>query len=146
MFRYNNAGKILGMKMVDFQLSSDDYGMKDLVFFLISSAKKEVIDNNLLNLIDLYYETFIVTLKQLKVDANNYPRDEFDRLLKECASLKFPQCIMMAQVIKATKGSAPDVNSVKNEEDFLSIGKGQIYEDKLLHILHTYDKMGWLVD
>ncbi|OXU23667.1 hypothetical protein TSAR_001745 [Trichomalopsis sarcophagae] len=146
MYRYSNNNKILGMKMVDFQLSACDYGMKDLIFFLISSAKKEIIDNNLNDLITLYYETFIDTLKSLKVDTKDFPREEFDRLLKECAPLKFPQCIMMIQVIKATRGSAPDVNSIKNSEAFLSIGKGQLYEDKLLHVLLTFVKNGWLAN
>ena len=146
MYRYSNNGKIMGMKMVDFQLSMCDYGMKDLIFFLVSSGKKEIIDNNLNELITLYYETFIDTLKSLKVDTKDYPREEFDRLLRECAPLKFPQCIMMIQVIKATRGSAPDVNSIKNEQAFLSIGKGQLYDEKLLHVLHTFVKNGWLAD
>ncbi|XP_014237227.1 uncharacterized protein LOC106659292 isoform X1 [Trichogramma pretiosum] len=144
MYRYDNEKKITGMKIVDFQLSQNDYGMKDLVFFLISSAQEEVIDNNLNDLINLYYETFIDTLRALKVDTTLYQREEFDRLLIESAPLKFPQCIMMVQVIKATRGSAPDVNSITNGEAFLNIGKGQLYEKKLLHVLHTYDKMNWL--
>ncbi|XP_011497435.1 PREDICTED: uncharacterized protein LOC105361852 [Ceratosolen solmsi marchali] len=146
MFRYSNNGKIVGMKIVDFQLSQYDYGMKDLIFFLISSAKKDVIDENLNDLISLYYETFIETLQSLKVDTKDFPKEEFDALLKACAPLKFPQCIMMMQVIKATRGTAPDVNSIKNKEAFLNIGKGQIYEDKLLHVLLSFVKYGWLAE
>lgn len=146
MYRYSNNGKILGMKMVDFQLSSYEYGMMDLIFFLISSAKKDVLENNLNDLITLYYESFIETLRTLKVDTKDFSREEFDRLLKECAPLKLPQCIMMVQVIKATRGSAPDVNSIKNSDAFLSIGKGQLYEEKLLHVLLMFVKNGWLVN
>ncbi|XP_058791315.1 uncharacterized protein LOC131664330 [Phymastichus coffea] len=146
MYRYGNNGKILGMKMVDFQLSSCEYGMMDLVFFLISSGKKDVIENNMNDLITLYYETFISTLRALKVDTKEFPREEFDKLLKECAPLEFSQCIMMVQVIKATRGSAPDVNNIKNADAFLNIGKGQLYEEKLLHVLLTFVKNGWLVD
>jgi hypothetical protein len=145
MFRYSNNGNTLGLKMVDFQLSQYDYGVKDLIFFLISSAKKEIIDDNLNDLINLYYDSFIETLQSLKVDAKDFHKEEFNKLLKECAPLKFPQCIMMIQVIKATRGSAPDVNSIKNKEAFLNIGKGKIYEEKLLHVLLTFVKHGWLV-
>ncbi|XP_014203806.1 uncharacterized protein LOC106636074 [Copidosoma floridanum] len=157
MYRYSNSNgnnnnnnnednKILSLKMVDFQLSVCDYGVNDLIFFLVSSAKKDIIDNNLGDLVDLYYETFVGSLRALKVDTVDFSREEFDGLLKECAPLKFPQCIMMVQVIKATRGSAPDVNSIKNSEAFLSIGKGKIYEDKLLHVLQTFVKNDWLVD
>lgn len=146
MYRYSNSGKILGMKMVDFQLTAQDYGMKDLIFFLVSSAKKEIIDNNINDLITLYYESFVETLRLLKVDTSAWPREEFDRLLAECAPLKFPQCIMMIQVIKAEKGTALDVNSIKNEDDFLKMGKGKLYDDKLQHVLETFVKNNWLVN
>lgn len=146
MYRYSNNGKILGMKMVDFQLTAEDYGMKDLIFFLVSSARREIIDNNLHELITLYYETFIETLRMLKVDTSAWPREEFDRLLNECAPLKLPQCLMMMQVIKAEKGTALDVNSIKNEDDFLKMGKGKLYDEKIQHVLETFVKNGWLVN
>uniref|UniRef100_V9IMI2 CHK kinase-like domain-containing protein n=1 Tax=Apis cerana TaxID=7461 RepID=V9IMI2_APICE len=55
MFKHDEQGEIIDMKIVDFQLNIYDYGVKDLIFFLISSANKDTLDNELDYMLDLYY-------------------------------------------------------------------------------------------
>lgn len=143
MFKYDE-GRISGLKIVDFQLGVYEYCVDDLIFFLLSSARKEVIDKSLQDVIDLYHESFLACLSSLKVDTKDFSKESFDRVLKERAPVRFPQCIMMVQVIKATRGSAPDVQSIDKKETFLNIGSGQLYNEKLLHIFQTFLKNGWL--
>ena len=146
LYRYDNNNNIDSMKIVDFQLSAYDYGVKDLIFFMISSAKKDVIDNNLDELISLYYESFIDCLSLLKIEQTKFTREKFDKILLESAPLKFSQCIMMTEIIKSARGTAPELQSIKNKNEFLNTGKGKIYEDKLIHVLQTFVKRGWLVE
>ena len=144
MFKNDENGEILDMKIVDFQLGIYDCGINDLVFFLISSPTWEVIDNDFDHLVGVYYESFVDILKSLDVDTADYGKKEFMELLDKYATLRFGQCLMMTQVIKSKPGSAPKMENISNEDHFLSIGGGEVYLQKMLHTVQFFDKRGWL--
>lgn len=147
LFKYDESGKPIDMKIVDFQLTVYDYGAKDLIFFLISSSQKDVIDNYLDDMIDLYYDSFIDCLKSLGVDTALFPKSKFMEHLNECASLKFYQCIMMVQVIQAARGSVADSSVMDGGKDvFAGDINDDNYKQKMLHILSTFDRKGWLLN
>ncbi|XP_043280129.1 uncharacterized protein [Venturia canescens] len=146
MFKHDEATKsVVDMKIVDFQLCVYDYGVKDLIFFLISSPTQQVIEEEFDRLIDRYYEAFADTLRSMTVDPTNYPKKEFHQRFNECATLKFPQCLMMNQVIKSKPDVVPKMEDIKSKENFLTIGGGEIYNQKMLHTLQFYHKRGWLI-
>lgn len=145
MFKYDETNKnVVDMKIVDFQLYIYDYGVNDLIFFLISSPETAVIEKEFDHLVDRYFEAFVDTLESLKVDATNYPKSEFLARLNEGATSKFPQCLMMNQVIKSKPDVVPKMEDIKSKENFLAIGSGEIYQQKMLHTVQFYDKRGWL--
>ncbi|KAK2583480.1 hypothetical protein KPH14_009448 [Odynerus spinipes] len=145
MFCYDSSGHVSGMKIVDFQLCIYDYGVQDLIFFLISSSKKEIIDNNLDEVIDLYYDSFVNFLNKLGVDTKQYTRNKFLELLNKCAPTKFPQCIMMVQVIQASRISSSEIKNMDNKEKLLQRETNNIGNQKLLHIVETFAKRKWLL-
>jgi len=147
LFKYDKSGKLINMKIVDFQLSIYDYGVNDLIFFLISSSQKNVLDNYLDDMIDLYYDSFIQCLKSLNVDTNAFPKSQFLEQVKQCAPTKFNQCIMMIQVIQAARGSVAEITEISNKTNLFS---GNVNDDnytqKMLHTLTIFDRKGWLVN
>ncbi|XP_066588220.1 uncharacterized protein [Prorops nasuta] len=145
MFSYDTAGNIADMKIVDFQLTYYGYGLNDLVFFLISSATREVLDDSLNQMIDYYYESFLKSLKLLKLGTETFTRNKFDQHLKLCAPLKFEQCLRMAGVIQAPRGHGSRENEGKEAASFLNCDSSKEYKEKLFHILCLFDKQGWLI-
>lgn len=145
MFRHNEKGEPVDMKIVDFQLCLCDYGIKDLIFFLISSANKEILDNNLDDMFELYYSCFIKMLKKLNVDTERFSKQKFDEILNRCGPEKFSQCVMMVQVIQAPKRNSSESKSVEDSDVFVNISDNEIYRQKLTHIVTLFDKRGWLL-
>lgn len=146
LFRHDaTSGRITGMKIVDFQLCIYSYGVEDLIFFLISSAKKEVIDDYLDDMIDLYYDSFVDVLRMLKVDTKRYGKSQFLELLNKCAPTKFSQCIMMVQVIQASRTTHSEVKNMKNPAELFKRETSDIGNRKLLHIVETFAKRKWLL-
>lgn len=145
MFRHDEKGELVDMKIIDFQLFEYDYGVKDLIFFLMSSTSEEILDNKLDYMFDLYYSCFIKMLKTLKVDTEKFSKQKFDEILNLCGPIKFNQCIMMAQVIQAPKKSMSESKNVEGSDVFVKMSDNVIYKRKLLHIVTTFDKRGWLL-
>jgi len=148
LFKYDKSGKPINMKIVDFQLSIYEYGVNDLIFFLISSSRKDVLDNHLDDMIDLYYDSFIQCLKSLNVDTDAFPKSQFLEQVKQCAPTKFNQCIMMIQVIQAARGTVSEINetTAKNDNIFTGNINDDNYKQKMLHTLSTFERKGWLVN
>ncbi|CAK9801092.1 hypothetical protein ANTQUA_LOCUS2697 [Anthophora quadrimaculata] len=145
MFRHNERGDLIDMKIVDFQLCLSDYGMKDLIFFLVSSANKEILDNKMDDMLDLYYSCFVKILRKLQVDTEGFKKEKFDEIVNRCAPVKFNQCAMMAQVIQAPRGVAPEMKDMKDKDVFMNIAGNDTYTKKLTQIVYLFDKRGWLL-
>lgn len=146
LFKYNESGKPIDMKIVDFQLTVYDYGMNDLIFFLMSSARKEVLDDHLDDMIEHYYDSFIDSIRSFDVDTKLFPKNKFLELVNKCAPNKFGQCIMMVQVIQAARDKATEPTKTAKKNIFKGGIDDENYKQKLLHILSTFDRKGWLVN
>ncbi|KAG8362512.1 uncharacterized LOC105273720 [Fopius arisanus] len=146
MFKFKeNSQEIVDMKIVDFQLGNYDYGVKDLIFFLISSPRIELAEAMFDDMVELYYQSFVESLRRLNVDASKFTREKLLRLLDMCGPLKLAQCLAMTQVIKSVPGSVPKIETIDNKENFLQIGDGEAYRDKLLQVMQIFKKRRWLL-
>ncbi|XP_034935049.1 uncharacterized protein [Chelonus insularis] len=145
MFKFNENKQIIDMKIVDFQLGAYDYGVKDLVFFLLTSPENDIIQDIFDDMIHLYYQYFIDTLKTLNINTDNFKRDKLIDLVEYCAPLKLSQCIMMAQVVKSKPGTAPKMEDIHDKESFLKMTGDEAYYDKLRLIFNIYQKKNWFL-
>lgn len=145
MFKHDDRGEPVSVKIVDFQLCAYNYGLHDLIFFLVSSANKDILDHKLDDMIDFYYHSFIKSLEMLKVDTEKFPKERFDEILKLCGPIKFNQCLMMVQVIQAPKDNTPEMNNL-DVDGFLNRKVDGVYREKLLHIVQLFVKRGWLIE
>lgn len=146
LFKYNTERRPTSMKIVDFQFGCYNSGALDLIFFLLSSVQEKVLDNNLDDLLDMYYESFIDCLKSVKVDTDQFTRDGFYREVNRSAPLVFGQCISMITVITAERGTANGLENMDKDSNFSSIKDQANSINKLLNILKIYVKKQWLVD
>lgn len=146
MFRHDARGEVAGVKIVDFQLSVYDYGMNDLIFFLMSSANREILEHKMDDMIDYYYNSFIKSLKKLKVDTEKFPKKRFDEIVNRCGPIKFSQCLMMVQVIQAPKGNGPALEDLTENVFLTRSSDNNVYKQKLLHIVQLFEKRGWLIE
>lgn len=146
MFKINQDNNIVDMKIVDFQLCGYDYGVKDLIFFLISSPSNEIIDDIFDDMVNLYYDSFIDNLRELNISVKEYTREKLIKLVENAAPLKLAQCLMMTQVIKSVPGTAANMEAINNKESFLQMGGGKAHYDKLLLVLNLFRKRGWLIE
>jgi hypothetical protein len=73
-------GKPVKSMMVDYQVLSYGSPAKDIVFFLFTSVKNDVVEEHYDDLIKLYYKTLISVLEQLKCDTTPFT---FEALQKE---------------------------------------------------------------
>lgn len=146
LFKYDESGRPISMKIVDFQLTVYDYGVNDLIFFIISSSRKDVLDDHLDDMIDLYYDSFVECLGSLGADTKLFPKSKFLEQLNQCAPIKFNQCIMMVQVIQAARGSVTETVDTAEKNVFKGGIDDENYKQKMLHVLTTFDRKGWLLN
>lgn len=68
--------------LVDFQVF--DYGtpLNDVMFFLFSSIKQDLLKAQTDNLLDYYYQKLIGNLQTLKLDISKFSRSSFDQEVK----------------------------------------------------------------
>lgn len=99
MFHQDEEGRVDDIKFVDFQNYLFLSPVREMVFYLFSSTTEEVLENNIKELIDLYYGTLISVLERMGCDTKPYSRKEFDAKLPSDAKLEFMHICFMAKVL-----------------------------------------------
>lgn len=144
MIKYKN-GKPTENKMIDFQLI--DYGSpgNDVIFFLFSSVQKEVLDVHYDRLVQLYYQTFIHTLKELKCETKPFTYELFQEELNRSAkNAQFAHILIMLRPIYSIKANVRELHEL-SEEDLLSEHQlSDLYKQKLPEIILEFAKKKWI--
>lgn len=144
LFKYNAEEKPVGIKIVDFQFGIYNSGAMDLLLLLATSTEDTVLENSLDEMIDTYYRSFIDCLTLLKVNTEKFTRKGFNDEVKKCAPMKFGQCIMMTNVVMAPRGGIKSLEDMNGDMKFSAIGNRDRADKKLLDVLKTFHKRGWL--
>src|SRR5699024_2995072 len=130
-------------KMVDFQIC--DYGSpaKDVIFFIYSSLKKHVVEKHYEEILELYYETFIRTLKELKCDSSAFTRKVFQNELNfEAVQTQFAHIAYMIPPIYAKKGTVQDFDKLTPEN--IGAELTDLHIDKYIFICNEFAKKNWI--
>lgn len=93
-------------------------------------------------LLDIYYERFIDTLRQTGCDISPFTRESFDQELKKAAKISYLRCIMVIRVFTDTR---EDDRSVKQDlvtSVIESDGTG-LYFDRVWEITSKYLEKKW---
>lgn len=139
-----SAGDNIAVKIVDFQIADYGSAVRDLIFFLYTSVQRNVIDGHSIELIQLYYDTFIQVLRRFDCDVTPFNFQAFTEELKyEAKESQLFHCLVMLQPIFAVNGAVKEVKDLC-PEDMLSTERHEEYEPKVIHTVLSFIKNKWL--
>ena len=102
-------------KMGDLQIMTYSSIARDVIFFMFTSIINKVLDDNYEDLIKLYFESFISTLKEFDLDVSDYTFDAFLRELDEIAPTEIYHVLVMLKPICTERGKVQ--NSLEDFQD-----------------------------
>ena len=144
MFCYvsDNEDYPVGVKFLDFQGNVYDSPVKDLLFFLYTSAAEGVMPNNYDELISLYHKNFTSCLRGVGCDIRPFT---FQSLLDEInmfAPSEVHHILFMLLPITADKPNVPELPEVDVERLYRT--PNEIYKRKAKEYITDYVQRGWL--
>ena len=133
-----------GIKFVDFQLTQFSSPAKDLIFFIYSSANMDVIKNHYDDLVQLYHTEFTNCLKMLDCNTDPFTLEKLQEEISVFGSSEFAHLLHMYKFICADQKQLPELSNNRLEE-LLDINTGgDIYRDKVIHLVEDFLHKGWL--
>jgi hypothetical protein len=75
MYRYDDSGKVVEMKLVDWQLPRVDHPATDILNFLMTSISPEIRKKHRRSLLNHYYDVLSLAMEKLGLEI--YSRDKF---------------------------------------------------------------------
>ncbi|XP_014209116.1 uncharacterized protein LOC106639836 [Copidosoma floridanum] len=142
LFKKEGA-KVVDVKFLDFQNYVYNSPLRDLPYFLCTSTTHEVITGHFNELLDLYYDTFVATLKKLRCDASLFTRESFNRQIKIDARLEFFHNILAIKFFTAEIDKRT-YDPSQLEEVVLCSQINKLGLDKWYQIVLTYIEQGWM--
>ncbi|KAL7286199.1 hypothetical protein TKK_0019533 [Trichogramma kaykai] len=142
MFK-NDNGKPIDIKLIDFQIAYACSPMKDLPYFLTGSLSIETIDQHFEDLIDVYHETLLDTLRTLKCDTAPFAREKFDEQLRYDASNQLYRCMMALKffTMDAAENNI-DLNDLKGT--VILSKSNDTYVERLCRMVDKFVEKAWL--
>ncbi|XP_050304881.1 uncharacterized protein LOC126742293 [Anthonomus grandis grandis] len=148
MISEDNPPKVI---ILDLQVCSYESALADLVFFLGTSLEHEVSENHFDDLIQVYYQEFIKTLRELKFDQSKltqYTQENFKKELEKEGRKEFSHVMFFIPVITAVKETITDpTHEEYNLEDGLKNMFNVVWEhqkEKYNVMIKNWVKHGWL--
>ncbi|XP_063900499.1 uncharacterized protein LOC135120083 [Zophobas morio] len=143
MVKFEN-GKAVESRLVDFQISAYASPAKDVLFFLFSSLRNDVLRKNCDGLIRYYHENLIGVLKELKCDTKPFCFEEFKKELDfEAKHTQFVDTVLMLIPIFAPKLKVKDWAEIE-PTDIGNNEPTELHMEKLVVIVEEYAKRGWI--
>lgn len=142
MFCYDNKDNPAGVKFLDYQGIVYDSPVKDLLFFLYTSAAEGIRAKNQDDLIYLYHENFIDCLKDMGCDIGPFTFQSFLDEIELFASSVTERILFMLLPICADKGEVSELSGVSLESFYHE--PNDIYKRKAKEFIVDYVQRGWL--
>ncbi|KAJ3658386.1 hypothetical protein Zmor_010126 [Zophobas morio] len=137
-------GKAVQSRLVDFQISDYASPAKDVLFFLFSSIKNDILRKECDNLIRYYHDNLIEVLKELKCDTQPFCFEEFQKELDfEAVRTQFAHLALMLFPIFAPKLDVKDMADIK-PSDIGNNEPTELHKEKLVFIVEEFAKRAWI--
>lgn len=130
LFKYDENGKVLHAKLVDFQLSRYGSPTTDLLYFLFSSPRPEVLTERFFDLIKVYHEAFTSDLRRLKIDCKKFTLEQIHEELKERSFFPIVVLASITPIILAKPADAVNMDDF-DPEKIESMNLRNNYKDPL---------------
>ncbi|XP_056635280.1 uncharacterized protein LOC130444239 [Diorhabda sublineata] len=140
--------KPLHIKFVDFQVYNYKSPVMDLLNFLFTSVRNEVLEENIDDLIRFYHKELIENLKQLECNTEDYRFSEFQKELQEdaskalCWALHFIPLVVFGP--KGKGGKARDDLSSNSIRDEMRKATPYLAKEKMQLIVEYCERKNWI--
>lgn len=132
MFK-KSGDKIEDVKLVDFQIYFMASALRDVLFFLLTSTKNEVMKEHFEELLEFYRKSLVSVLNELGVESDFAGKEEFQEQLKIDAPREYPYVFGMLKVI-----------TLEEEENIYNSELNDRYYNKVKDITLLLQKLGIL--
>ena len=145
MIKYEGT-KAVRSKIVDFQLCKYASPARDLVFFLFSSVKSQVLVEKYDELLKIYHGTFVKVLEDLKCDVSDF---SYENLLKEidyeARNTQFAHVASMMIPIFAVNEEVVDIVDLQ-PEDMAAVAKNvtDLHKRRFVFVVNEFMKRNCL--
>nr|AAW57431.1 10G08 [Ips pini] len=146
LIKFDENGIPIGNKLVDYQFLNYDSLGKDLIFFLFDSVQNEVIKRKYDEILRIYHDTFISTLKRLNVDTTPYTYEKLLEELDFAANNTFAigQTFAMLRPIFAVKESVNEVENLRDDNILQYKEPTKLHKEKLYMLVEEFVKRKWI--
>ncbi|XP_046685625.1 uncharacterized protein LOC124371340 [Homalodisca vitripennis] len=145
MFKYNDTGDVVDVKLVDFQLSHLNSFALDIILFWFSSANEVVRDHHREELFEVYRQTLNTTLSELQC-SEALSKEDFDLEMKAKAPFAIQVMQGLLGVAMADPQCVQDVTTPETNDAlmycFTQNFKSKYYREVLPRILAQIEDFG----
>jgi hypothetical protein len=142
MLRLEN-GKPVKNIMVDYQVYNYGSPATDIVFFLFSSVKDDVLEKHYDDLIKLYYQTFIAVLEELQCVTTPFTFEALKDEINHEGKLQFVHVTFMLYPIFIPKTEVEDISKL-NLKSMEQHKVTDAHKRKFLFVVNEFIKRNWI--
>lgn len=144
MILKNSQGQPIKTKIVDFQLTTYNSGVSDLLFFIFSSIMPELVYGNIDKYMKHYYDCFIECLEEFDVDVAPFSWESFEDELLRVAPIELGHILIMFQPILTKRGAIEDMSSLSADTMVQKDLMSPDYEERILNCVKYFAKQKWI--
>ena len=134
-----NTGVNVEVKILDFQLIEFDCVLKDLTFFLLTSIRTSLLNSHFDQLIRLYFNSFVDTLRIFGVSKlDQYEFGGFLKEVNECLSVEFYHIVVMLRFVFSSLQGHKELSDLQQDDFARKDLLGPEYFAKLNDIVGFY--------
>lgn len=143
LFHKDDKGNVDDIKFVDFQTYIYYSPLKDVSRLIGCGLDMKTQANHLEELLNLYYDVFIKTLKRMNCDMSEFSRESYDREVKKEALGEFAICTLACKFF-VTDNFDENQSNEENVNKVVNAKPSKAYIDKLMWTVEVYERMKWL--
>ncbi|KOC71093.1 hypothetical protein WH47_01736 [Habropoda laboriosa] len=144
MFHRSDNGKIDDVKFVDFQIYLYGSPVRDLIFFLYSSVDIEVTENQIEDLMDLYFESLVNTLKKMGCNTDAFNKEDYKTKMAEDAAREFMHLCFMLKVLTLDVKEINDFSYDKMQTVMVEYAGSKTFNERLRRLVLCFVNRNWL--
>lgn len=143
LFHKNEEGRSDNVKFVDFQLYWYSSPLKDLPYFLCGSLSEDTMFNHFDDLLNVYYDSFIKTLKRMNCNTAVYTRESFETELKKQAIMEFPLIALASKFFLFELDEDKKETADHNVSNVFESECSESFINKLISLVNIFEKREW---
>lgn len=152
LFKHDDRGRVIDVKLVDFQMCRYATPVIDIQYFLLSSANADVRNNGFSDLIDEYRETLNATLRKLNCNIQ-LSAEELEEEIRFAEPFGWFILCTVLSIIMADPENPPKVSDNKdvlesldpNVNTFLQVYYRNDYIDLIIEHLQRLEETGFFI-